>query len=158
MYTNGISFPRSTVTLDLITEIAAEILQIAYTMCRHWTKGLFMSWAGQNRKHLTPQNGTQLKYELFISGDFHLIFLGHNLLEVWLNLQKEKLHVKENNCNLFAGVRLLITKAAAIFSIKHSVCAWRESWNATCAVSCIPHSNPVIWHLPCLPSHPPVNT
>lgn len=59
------------------------ILQTAYTMCRHWTKELFVSWAGQNRKHLTPQSGTQLKmYELFIPGVFHLVFLDHDLLEV----------------------------------------------------------------------------
>lgn len=52
-------------------------------MCRHWTKELFVSWAGQNRKHLAPQNGTQLKmYELFISGAFHFVFFNNNLLEM----------------------------------------------------------------------------
>lgn len=50
---------------------------------QHWTKGLFVSWTGQNRKHLASQNSAQLiLYELFIARPFHFIFFDHNLLEM----------------------------------------------------------------------------
>lgn len=41
--------------------------------CAHWTKG---EWVGHRRLHHTAQNEVQFKtYELFASGNFHLILL-----------------------------------------------------------------------------------
>lgn len=58
----------------------------AYTVRISWTKGWLISQAGWRRMewdgvrfHHATQNGMQFKiYELFISGNFHLIFSDHN--------------------------------------------------------------------------------